>query len=145
VDAVTDDWADELADQLYAKDQEDERWRPYCRAIAKIAGEMSRVGIGAPIEVRFECESDTKRPTRIRANFEGNRKSVIYLEVEFQGQQCRAWFGKSDSDSGGMYLHANSDEGVRELARFGKRFLFSGRRKLLVRYQRRGLGHYRRR
>jgi hypothetical protein len=50
-----------------------------------------------------------------------------------------AWFGKEDSDSGGLSLQAsgNIEYTLGNILKLHKRFMLSGRRKILRNYQKR--------
>ena len=68
--------------------------------------------------------------------FDGARNSTILYTIEDGG--IRGWFGKSNSDSGGAYESAHvekENKGFRSLMQLHKRFMISGRRKVLRNYK----------
>lgn len=68
---------------------------------------------------------------------EGPRNSIILYRVWGSDEEpiIDAWFGKSDSDSGGLarqgHLGALGSSQLDEIIKLHKRFMLSGRRKIL--------------
>ena len=70
---------------------------------------------------------------------EGARRSIAIYHLWSDGV-VDAWFGKADSDSGGLALQGHTkrgDEQLKQLLMLHKRFTQSGRRKVLRRFERR--------
>lgn len=73
---------------------------------------------------------------------EGRRNSIICYRVWGSDDWIvvNAWFGKSDSDSGGLATQGllMGEEPLSEMLKLHKRFIESGRLKILRRFERKG-------
>ena len=90
-----------------------------------------------------EDESFSQVRNELRFSVDCPRDGVIFYNVSAHGY-FSAWFGKSNSDSGGLSLSgtipddpSKANEQTRDLLKMHKRFLQSGRRKVIRNYRER--------
>lgn len=67
----------------------------------------------------------------------GKRNSTAIFSIKHFGDSMyvEVWFGKNDSDSGGLTLQAAANN-LDNMLKLHRRFMFSGRRKVLRNYKR---------
>lgn len=79
---------------------------------------------------------------KVTFEFFGPRNSMIHYCIwgTEANPVVNVWFGKSDSDSGGLALQASSDlygrNKIFNIFKLHKRFIISGRRKILRNFER---------
>jgi len=95
--------------------------------------ELERIGVSTDFQDYREFKKYDIDETTF--SFDGARNSTILYTIE--NGRIKGWFGKSNSDSGGMFTGAmlRDGRGLKRLTQLHKRFMISGRRKVLRNYK----------